>query len=470
MPPFSGEDEAAIRQLYTDLSADQPGLHTIQILSIDPDTDDEWRWLLLSCHTDKFREAVELFTKYRRTEGQAEKTLAFDDNTEPLGRYTSWPSKTPAVAESKVDLKFIRQKYGKLTPIVSAESLDSRYKSWCDALAYCFDEGGSTIWLTIRHRLRGAEQPPVSSMFLVFDSEIEIAVRSAVVHRAREFLFDQVLRFYERQVEKQHEVMEKGLRDYLLKDPADMLIAGETMAQIKRMKPLLTGRIPLVIEGERGTGKLNVARLVQEARTCMPTCGYTACAAGDDGDPIVINGMLLSEDQGDACGYLQQKGIITSNGELDDSFCADVIFDDLHLAGRKAQHIVYRMIDQRFGWEAKPDDSRSAPPWILVTVAPNLESAIQRGQLIPELSILGAFRISLPTLHDRLGSASSEQRLQEFRAIVSYLASRARQVVPHSRKVVLSDEDLKAWMAESWQDNYWGLRQRVLQQAIASLA
>lgn len=469
MPLSAGEDEKALRDLHAQLSARQPGLHTIQVLSVDPNSDDEWRWLLLSSQADTYREAVAAFTLYKSRNGQAERTLAFDDNEDPLGLYRWWEQKKPRETASADELKFIRESFGKLVPIASREPLEERYRTWVNFLQLYFEEGGSTLWLTIRHRLRGMEKPPVSALFLVFDRPVQDDVLNAIVYRAREFLFDQVLRFYERQIEKQHEVIEKGIREYLLNDPEEMLIADETRDQIKRLRPLLSGRIPLVIEGERGTGKLSVARLAHKAQGLAARWGQPRDLAARSNEPLVINGMWLSGDHAETCGYLKDKEILSSSGELNEAFSADVIFDDLHMASRQAQHVVYRMIERRFGWDGDLAEE-VAPSWILVTVSPSLDHAIQHGRLIPELGILSAFKISLPTLHDRLGTAPGERRLAEFRKIVRYLAERARQVIPHSRELVLSDEDLRGWMSESWHDNYWGLRQRVLQEVIASLA
>jgi hypothetical protein len=479
VPPSPGDDKAALEGLHRDLEELQPGLHTIQVLTVDPEKDpcadpakkDNWRWLLLSSCSEIYNAAVRDFTRYRISDGEADRTLAFDDNEDPKGRYWPWERKRPTHhCIPKRDLKFEPSEFGELAETPSNEPLEARFDQWKEALEHQFPEGGSSLWLTIRHRLRGSDRKSVSALFLVFDGPVEDPNLAKVVYKSREFLFDQVLRFYERQIDKQHENIEGGIRKYLLGDEQGKLLADTTKHQITGMKPLITGRIPLVVEGPRGTGKLGVARSIQKARKKgLEGCGHEICPADSAPGPVVVNCMFLSGGRSEVCAHLVQKGLLRVNGELEDSFCGEVIFDDIHLASPQAQHIIYQLVNRRFDPDAERDRGTPAP-WVIVTVAPSLEEAISGGRVISELGLLSAFKVSLPTLHDRLGGASWTARLYEFREIVDYLGKRARDVIPHSPEFSVSDDELKAWMAEAWRDNYWGLRQRVLQHVIGSLA
>lgn len=477
MPPSPGDDEAAIQSLHRELEELQPGLHTIQVLTVDPEKEvspdpakkDNWRWLLLSSCIDIYNAAVEDFTHYRIRGGDPVRTLAFDDNMDPLGGYWSWEARPGHHRLPEAELDFRLQEYGRLAEASTDEDLKTRFGLWKESLRHHFPEGGSSLWLTIRHRLRGLERQSVSALFLVFDRAIDESKTARIVYKAREFLFDQVLRFYERQIEKQHERIEEDIREYLLDDREGILLADTTKQQITQMKPFMTGRIPLVVEGARGTGKLGVARSIQKAREKgMSGCGHRPCEADAPVEPLVINCMFLSGERSEACAHLRQKGVLTHKEDLDDTFHGDVIFDDIHLASPVAQHIIYRLVNRRFDWNAENNPEEPAP-WVILTVAPSLEEAISHGRVISELGMLSAFAISLPTLHDRLGGISSKGRLGEFRRIVNYLGDKARKVLPHSPVFHVSDNELEAWMTEPWHDNYWGLRQKILQHVIGSL-
>src|SRR4051812_2462769 len=95
MLPTVTEDEEGLRNLHSGLEQIQPGLHTIQILTVNPDGDHELRWLLLSSKANAFRQAVQDFTKHKIMAGKAVRTLAYDDNEDSLGSYWWWEPERP---------------------------------------------------------------------------------------------------------------------------------------------------------------------------------------------------------------------------------------------------------------------------------------------------------------------------------------------------------------------------------------
>lgn len=437
-------------------------LDTIQILSVDEKTLRKFTWHIASRCRDRYVRAVDSFTGPRSASGQLLRTLAFVDYRSSAYWYRTWDgdgSCSPAGAE---DIPIHPpEEYGVVTPPSSDPGEEKLTGYWQSALEMQYPAGGSTFWVTQKHRLQaweGGSVPPVSAAFCVFNTQVESeAVRYEIARTLQDYLVDHLLRVYEKNMAYQLQIYKDKFRDYLHFDPHFKIVSPSTKKQIRLLDVVILAGYPVLIEGEPGTGKLTTARLIHSS-------------ARGTSSLLLVNGIQLRGDADDTDATLIKKGLLVSGEGDRGEFKLDlapertVVFDDIHLATQEAQYRLAEHLGVLFEDHIRLPNERGTG--FVFTSCVSRAGGDTSVTMSPELrSIVGTFAIRLPTIHERLAAlADAGAQEKELLDIVTYFWSRAI-VCFGSVPVTLPPSDfVDSIRRKHWHMNYVDLKHAVLRE------
>ncbi|MEY4065282.1 MAG: hypothetical protein RIR26_1490 [Pseudomonadota bacterium] len=175
-------------------------------------------------------------------------------------------------------------------------------------------------------------------------------------------------------------------------------LIGESraMSQIKDTIDVVAGKNSTVlITGENGTGKENVARLIHERslRSRKPFVAINCAAIPEE----LIESELFGFEKGSFTGAVQSK-----RGKFEQAHMGTLFLDEIGDMSLKVQSKVLRVLQEQRFERIGSDDSMDVDVRIIAATNKNLEEAIRRGEFREDLYYrLNVIPIQLPPLRDR---------------------------------------------------------------------
>lgn len=175
-------------------------------------------------------------------------------------------------------------------------------------------------------------------------------------------------------------------------------LIGESrlMAQIRETIDVVAGKNSTVlITGENGTGKENVARQIHEQshRARRPFIAINCAAIPED----LIESELFGFEKGSFTGAVQSK-----RGKFEQANGGTIFLDEIGDMSLKVQSKVLRVLQEQRFERLGGDDSLEVDVRVIAATNKNLEEAIKRGEFREDLFYrLNVIPIQLPPLRER---------------------------------------------------------------------
>ena len=319
----------------------------------------------------------------------------------------------------------------------------TKLKSWISCLSANFLQSGSTLWFPLSFEDNGIFYS--SSVFCVFNGPIKPITQNKISKILQEQLIGLIVSIQSKYVLERYSF---ALRK-LINHHSPSIVRNENVEnQIFGLQNVIRSRVPLLIEGEPGTGKMTVAKTIIK-------------------NDCEINGapnlQTITIDMG------------TFNSSFDEYLkdfelgrCA-IVLDDVHLASASEQRKILQLIKQ----EASLDER----PMIFLTVSPSAAEALEFGTLIYDLyTKVAPFAVKLPSLATQINDILIENHntdiestavQKEFLAKIvhSFLVQFDELEIQYegsSEPGLVNDIVAQLITERKWDGNYSELKHRVL--------
>jgi hypothetical protein len=453
------EKNSTLIDKFNEIQKFVPTLDTIQLLSVDPENVQELKWYWGSRSPSIFQRAVSNYTGYDKYTKKAKMTLAETEWKKSWFWFNSWSREDNIPGDEPLNSPIFDDPfYGEVKLIENNISLDTKLYAWGNCLASEYGSAGCTFWLTQPHRLKDVNVTVISAVFAVFRGQIDQEEdKIKVARHLQDLMVDHVLAVYKSQIHDHWTSLTSNIRKYL---QGKAILPESFYKRLERIRPVLISRLPFLVEGEQGTGKLTAAIYISE----LWNIAVNPVSDNEGNSLKIIKGAELQGDIYHVTKILKSKGIC--GGETDEIyFNGTIIIDDIQLSSMDFQYLLYRSIDNSL--MNRPDNPGT---WFIITVASTLRKEISKGRVISELEkATGPCQITLPSLHERLAEIKDQNnKLIEFGKIVNYFAGHLGKVASGlsvDTKSLITTE----WMNKPWPRNYTDLRLAILEQAIQKL-
>lgn len=450
------KNELGINTLFAQLEevVGSPDLDTVNITITQARPDgsgEDFVWRIASRSSESFAKAQNAFLKRSSNMGSIKQSLLFDNYQASVYWYASWGDKDKCrVAQDKSvkytpDLEsapYISPK-GDLKGNQIEKSNDAKLLFWLSCLEENFAPCGSTLWFPLSFSENGTNY--CSSVFCVFNrflkkSEIEIIaklIQNHLIHIIVEVQSKFVLERYSYAL----------LQSFNRHNPL-ICRNKDVDSQIIGLKNVIRSRLPLLIEGEPGTGKITVAKSII-TNDCNIKKSTTDISVIDLGMPLTNIEHEL------------EKCLETKNA---------IIFDDIQLATTQVQRLVLNILKRHSQIEERE--------MIIICISPSSTEALESGKLIYDLfARLVPFTIKLPSLNSQINNiivknhlSSEKMEIEKKKFVLEivdvYLKQFKSLKIHHDFNYednnVKNDIASRLISENKWDGNYSELKQRVL--------
>jgi len=456
--------ELKVKELEIDASLD-----TLQVVSINPYNPrmEGLAWYVRSKSMKAFNGAV---TKYLGDDESRkfENSLLFKELDSAPYWYEDWNHKT---SEAKVSnpndqVQYTSNRSDKNVFEYSEKStdLDSLLDFWKLALSSHYKISGSTMWISIPHiQSNNTNLPLTSSAFVVFNGKIpDETKRYRLARLLRDQMIGYLIDVFQLHIDRQHDYYADLFSEYLAKQSSEIVMTPSVNKQIESLKSVIRASIPVLIEGEPGTGKYTAALHVAKLAP-----GVSTLIQDNSEDQNLVNKLILSIN---CRGENTDQNLVEKLESISNinSKATVLIIDNLESLSKESQGIVVAFLeDQIFGTKRVREHKKA--PFLLFTIGGNINDALSSNSIIPELySRIGTFSIQLPTLLERIHSRSrKDDRITFMKDLTDKTMEKLLPLLPNQDEAVeISESELSKFIHEPWPGNYVELRQRVLQIAL----
>jgi sigma-54-interacting transcriptional regulator len=354
--------ERTVEALNKDLKPNN--VHTCQFVSLDENDLSKLTWHTLSLDKDTYTEAVLSFTGFDQKTAKIERTLVQSEYLEGPYWYRDLGDNPiiPAGGAPKLDDYSFEDYPNQGFSTHPYENIQLT-QFWFTTLQLKFANRGSTMWVSQRHSEAGMDL--VSSVFVLFNDHVLERLRYPVAKQLRDFLINYIVSLYKEKVAKKVEehfvFLQDEYRRVLADDLRNQNIGQQIFERLRVLNPAICSDVPLLITGERGTGKGCLAKRIHEISGRGGLCKFMSCA-GDVQDPESLKG----------------------------NWSGTLIIDDIHLATGPMQRQLRELVERK-------------PTCRLIFVgSADLRELVRVGMFAEDLYYqINAFEIYLPPLRNR---------------------------------------------------------------------
>jgi len=257
------------------------------------------------------------------------------------------------------------------------------------------------------------------------------------------------------QVSEQSRNIEEKVPVQVRKLLEDNILAGKTARIreiVKNIGRISTTRMPVLIQGEPGTGKTEVANLIH----------YSGITKNSPLKVLHCDTMLPDKVDEELIGYHSDafdRKRRTKEGLLINAADGSILIHEFQLLPMTTQLTLSRILDQQLVHMPGLTDPIPFKARIIVTIGHDPEVLLKEGRILPELYYqLKVFSIQLPPLRSRI------EDLEELTSY--YLEKQNRKLAKSVRQ--LEQGTFELLMAHSWPGNLRELENAISQAIILS--
>ncbi len=435
-------------------------LDTIQLVSMDPDDPlmEGFAWFTYSYSCEVYQDAVTQFTSpTKTTQGDVTQSLTSEEPKDAIYWYAEWGDNDSEPNNFSGTPEFKAAKAISSTKTTSSQNttLEQKLTTWENILKRAYSCSACTFWVSIPHiAYKHASTKLTSSAFIVVRGKIESQSHKYQVSKIlRDYILEYLFSVYALHIRKQHDYYAELFTEYLGKQSGEVVLTNSVTEQIHALDKVIKASVPVLIEGETGTGKYTVSMHV--AKLCPEY--LNECEKGDVSEKFIISINCKSKASIDQFDSLM-KDLIDQDKEP-----RILIIDNLEFLEISEQLKIVTFREKNI--LGKSLDSGEKTPFLIFTVGGNARSALTKKLLIPELyGRISAFTISLPSILYRLHEKPSlEERVTLMRSMIEEIVKKLKHLLPNDQKLIeIDDTTLKGMVQKPWTGNYVELRQEIL--------
>lgn len=441
-------------------------------------------WVTLSSSnqsSQSFYNAMSTFTLYKDQNGSIKRTLLFDDLDDCPYWYRDWETPFYDHCDLNGDEILVDHKKSKYDNILKSDKsietsdlrklTEKKLENWLDCLKVNYGGKCSTMWVTQKHSLPKGESF-VSSGFCVFSNFVsDEKARYSISKRIKEYIIDYLLETYSRIINERQIIYSNNFTKFLSTYKNELHMPSEVEDQIFKMLPVIQARLPMVVEGPTGTGKLTIAKHIANiSKESSINAGWIDLKYKNI-EPFIIN-----------CRYSQENGKVLNdliclkkylNGESGKIHCNDIhiVIDNAHYLNINSQVCLLEILEKRLSYF---DHNNLEKIHFIITYAPNLDLLFFEAKILPELyELLGGFRIILPSIMERLINAGDyNSKFLLMKQLISIIGEDLQELFAgykyddQSLNNLTNDEIINEFANKPWPGNYRQLRQELLRSCL----
>lgn len=379
------------------ISAD---VHSIQMLTAQGTDLKKAVSYFLSKEPEKFERSIKEFTGFDDSTNHFRRSLAvFDIESKPywLGHLANSSAGPTALVQN--DHSFGSLAGWHYQP-GDAGDFATAQDAWLKVLGAYFPGPGSALWVT--QRVSHVPDEPNSAAFVLLTGILPHQ-REDLAFRISKLLRDALVT----QLVLVHQEALKALRDdqalllqrALTEANAEMPLAPAVSKTIQLYAGAIAGKVPILIVGEAGTGKLAVARTIHKAREALlfKKGGPTPPT---ENPSIFLRASALPAEPSEIRARLGQA--FGGDGAALQSMSPLIVVDDVQNSSPAAQDTFLKILDQSFPARPGSPDQLAHAKWLFAAL-PGLDALVSAGQFSASLyAQISAFELVCPPLHERL--------------------------------------------------------------------
>jgi hypothetical protein len=339
--------DSLIDKINSLLQGEDLVVHSLQFSSADFPSVNVQAWRTVSLDIEAYRTAVSSFLAFRKETGEYSRSLLERDFDDRPYWYDDLGEESPddlMNGERAVQYTFHREVASRLVRKGNdTASVDRLWGDWKGSLELQF-KGGATMWISQPY-LSTDQTTLVSSIFLVLSKKItEEILKHKIAKLCKDFMVTFIVHLYQRKLNTELQLIDEQLLRAIDNVTDVIFTEASVRKRYAQFMHAIHSRVPILIEGELGTGKLSIARSIYNIRQDVK---------GNALSVYVVMNLGLAPD--DAKQFLDElKDKITQahrENSLPEGQSAQptVVFDDVHLASMKVQRIIKEILDYSLG-------------------------------------------------------------------------------------------------------------------------